>query len=84
MSQTSRLLQGSVRPVLDWLTDEAVFAWMRSWNVSVFRQPVGDAPFKCVAESGEVVAAEHMEPWGSVKAACTICIGRGLWTLPNA
>lgn len=69
----------------DWLTDEIVHRWMREWNIAVEHQPeYGESPYQCVATRGvDAAAAQHMEPWGAVKAACTLAIIRRLWLLPN-
>lgn len=77
---------GSTGGSADWLTDAIVHRWMREWNISVEHQPeYGESPYQCVASNNvSEVAAQHMEPWGAVKAACTLTIIRKLWALPNS
>ena len=69
----------------DWLTDEIVHLWLREWNIRTEHQPeYGEMPYQCVATRGsDEVATQHIEPWGAVKAACTLAITRNLWQMPT-
>lgn len=75
--------EGNVRE--DWLTSEILDAWLREWEIKTEIQPeYGEAPYQCIATRGaDEVAAQHTYPLGAVKAACTLCITRRLWSIPS-
>lgn len=72
----------------DWLTDTIIQRWMREWVIDTQYQPeYGENPYQCVAtnirDATKEVAAQHIDQWGAIKAACTLCVIRGLWELPK-